>query len=138
MDHNNPNKLTFKDIYNLNIKGYLKYMGNSKSIRFSLNKFDIGCLPSYREGLPRSVLECMASKLPIITTKVPGNSETVINKYNGLIIKKNNPKELALAINKLASDKALRLRMGTNSLKYCNKKFSTKTIFNKLDKLFIL
>jgi len=135
-DRNNPDNININDVKKLNIKNYFNYMGQDNKIQFFLNKFDIACLPSYREGLPRSLLECMASKLPIITTNVPGNSEVVKNNYNGFLVKKKTPLQLAKALNKLILNRNLRLKMGKNSLKMCELNFSTTIIFKKLDKIF--
>ena len=136
-DDNNPDSININEIKKLNIKNYFSYMGQDNKIQFSLNKFDIACLPSYREGLPRSLLECMASKMPIVTTNVPGNKDVVKNNFNGFLIKEKSPKLLAKALSKLILNRNLRVKMGKNSLKKCKLYFSTTVIFKKLDKIFL-
>lgn len=134
-DENNPDSISIKDIKSLE-KPYFKYMGADNQIKYKLNNFDIACLPSYREGLPRSLLESMASKLPIVTTNTPGNSDVVINGLNGFKVKAKSSIHLSNALKKLIYNKKIRLDMGFESLNLCEKKFSTLIIFKKLDKIF--
>ena len=51
-----------------------------------LRQASIACLPSYREGLPKFLLEAAATGLPIVTTDVPGCREVVTNELNGLLV----------------------------------------------------
>ena len=55
-------------------------------------------MPSYREGLPRSVIEAMATGRPIITTDVPGCKDTVIDKENGILVPARDYHALANAM----------------------------------------
>lgn len=136
LDRNNPDSLQKQKNLLFKSNKYFRFMGEDNQIRFKLHKFDIACLPSYREGLPRSLLECMASQLPIITTNAPGNTDLVINKFNGLKVNIKSTIKLTKALDKLILNKKLRFQMGLNSLKFCEKKFSTSVIFKKLDKIF--
>ncbi|MCF6317851.1 MAG: glycosyltransferase family 4 protein [Proteobacteria bacterium] len=79
----------------------------------------IAVLSSYREGLPKSLLEAASCGRPIITTDVPGcremvNGDNGLGK-NGLLVPVQNPKALAEAIVELSADAELRLRMGLAS-----------------------
>jgi glycosyltransferase involved in cell wall biosynthesis len=66
-------------------------------------------LPSYREGIPRTVLEAMATGRPVLTTNVPGCRETVIHGVNGYLFPPRDSKELADAMSEL-------LRLSTDDL----------------------
>src|SRR5690349_21404674 len=72
----------------------------------------IGCLPSYREGLPKVLLEAAACGLPLVTTDAPGCREVVRDGDNGLLVPPRDPASLAGAIRKLIQDKTLRQTMG--------------------------
>lgn len=76
---------------------------------------DIFCLPSLSEGMSNTVLEAIASGLPIVATVTGGTEELVTNGENGFFVEKESPEDLAEKIGKLASDAALRARMGAAS-----------------------
>ncbi|NTW75936.1 MAG: glycosyltransferase family 4 protein [Candidatus Moranbacteria bacterium] len=76
---------------------------------------DIFCLPSLNEGMSNTVLEAIASGLPIVATVTGGTEELVTNGENGYFVKKESPEDLAEKIGMLASDAGLRARMGAAS-----------------------
>jgi glycosyltransferase involved in cell wall biosynthesis len=75
----------------------------------------VGLLPSYREGLPMSLLEAAACGLPLVATDVPGCREVVAEGENGLLVPARDERSLADAIERLAGDAELRRRMGQES-----------------------
>jgi len=70
------------------------------------------CLPSYREGLPKALLEAAACGLPIVATDVPGCREIVRNGNNGLLVPARDAPALAEALARLIADPDMRRRMG--------------------------
>ena len=76
----------------------IHYLGETDDVRPYLRACSILCLPSYREGLPRTILEALAIGRPIITTNVPGCRELVIDGVNGFIVPPRDPDALAAAI----------------------------------------
>ena len=78
-----------------------------------LSVSDIFISASYREGVPRSVLEAQAAFLPVIATNIRGNREIVSHGVNGYIYEKGNYKELARFIQVLAKDLEKRLIFGS-------------------------
>ncbi|MBQ4812038.1 glycosyltransferase family 4 protein [Pseudoalteromonas luteoviolacea] len=75
--------------------GVINYHGETSDVRPYYKACSIYVLPSYHEGLPRSVLEAMAIGRPILTTNVPGCKETVVNGENGWLVEKANVEQLA-------------------------------------------
>jgi glycosyltransferase involved in cell wall biosynthesis len=67
---------------------------------------------SFGEGTSNSILEAMASGLPVVATDVGGNSDVVDHERTGLVIPRRNPKGLAAAIARLLEDAALRNQFG--------------------------
>lgn len=81
-----------------------------------LNKSDAYILPSYKEGLPKSILEAMSYGMPIISTPVGGIPEIVSNGENGYLVEPGNKEDIYKAIMSLLNDADLRNRMGRISL----------------------
>ena len=114
--------------------GYIRYLGLVKDMEQLYKKVHVGILPSYREGLPKSLLEAASSGKPIITTDVPGCNEIVKNEFNGLIVPPKDSNELMKAMKKLILNKKLRISMGKKGRELIKKNFSnskaTKDIIN--------
>lgn len=115
---------------------FIKFTGKRDDIREILYLTDIYVLPSYREGMPRTVLEAMAMEKAIVTTNAPGCKETVENGVNGLLVPIKNSKVLAEAIEKLITDENLRARMGKTSREKAIKEFSNEIVIDKILKLY--
>jgi glycosyltransferase involved in cell wall biosynthesis len=73
---------------------------------------DVFCLPSFGEGLPVVLMEAMAMELPVVASQVMGVSELVEHDVSGLLVTPARPDLLADALERLASDPALRASMG--------------------------
>ena len=114
--------------------GYIRYLGLVKDMEQLYKKVHVGILPSYREGLPKSLLEAASSGKPIITPDVPGCNEIVKNEFNGLIVPPKDSNELMKAMKKLILNKKLRISMGKKGRELIKKNFSnskaTKDIIN--------
>jgi glycosyltransferase involved in cell wall biosynthesis len=89
---------------------------------------DIACLPSYREGLPKVLIEAMAMGLPCVTTDVPGCREVVADGDNGFLVPARDAEALAEALAKLIGDSALRERMGVRGLERAKAEFSNERV----------
>lgn len=81
-----------------------------------LNNSDAYILPSYKEGLPISILEAMSYGMPIISTPVGGIPEIVSNGENGYLVEPGNKEDIYKAIISLLNDSDLCNRMGNDSL----------------------
>jgi len=87
-------------------------LGYRADIDRYLKAADIFVLPSYREGLPRSVIEAMACALPVIASDIPACRELVVPGQTGLIVPARRPDALASAVRQLALDRERRAAMG--------------------------
>ncbi|WP_220755704.1 glycosyltransferase family 4 protein, partial [Shewanella sp. KT0246] len=90
-----PDGISLQEFEYLNSKKVIDYLGSTDDVRPFLKESNIFVLPSYHEGLPRTVLEAMAIGRPIITTNVPGCKETVVDGVNGFLVEKQNSAQLA-------------------------------------------
>ena len=75
-------------------KGIITYRGEVQDVRPFLRSCGVFVLPSYHEGLPRSILEAMATGRPIISCDVPGCRDTVVEGVNGFLVEAGNTNEL--------------------------------------------
>ncbi|MCY9875215.1 glycosyltransferase family 4 protein [Vibrio natriegens] len=90
-----PDGIKLEEIQTWCDKGAIVYSGATKDVRPFIEKCSIYVLPSYHEGMPRTVLEAMAMGRPILTTDVPGCRETVVNGENGWLVEKANVDQLS-------------------------------------------
>ncbi|CAN5787898.1 glycosyltransferase family 4 protein [soil metagenome] len=93
-------------------EGIVEWWGHRTDMVGVLRQAAIVCLPSYREGVPKALLEAAASGRPIVTTDVPGCREVVKNDENGILVPARDSKALAAALGRLLADADCRLRMG--------------------------
>jgi glycosyltransferase involved in cell wall biosynthesis len=84
----------------------------------------IAVLPSYREGLPKSLLEAAACGRPMVSTDVPGCREIVVDGETGLLVPARDATSLARALGRLAADAPLRKRMGAAARRRVAEHFS--------------
>lgn len=75
--------------------GWIEYLGETKDVQPFLSDCHVFVLPSYHEGMPRTVLEAMATGRPILTTDVPGCRDTVVPGENGYLVPRSDTKALA-------------------------------------------
>jgi glycosyltransferase involved in cell wall biosynthesis len=116
--------------------GVVKWIGHQNNILSVLKKSNIVVLPSYREGLPKSLIEACAIGRAIITTDVPGCREVVEHGWNGFLVKVESAEELADAIKILVNDSVLRKSMGINSRIKAEKEFSIKNVIEKTFEIY--
>lgn len=93
-------------------EGVLEWLGHVDDMPALLASVDIVVLPSYREGLPRGLIEAAACALPLVTTDVPGCREVVDDGVDGLLVPVRDARALADAIARLHDDPELARRLG--------------------------
>ncbi|MEK9652301.1 MAG: glycosyltransferase family 4 protein [Betaproteobacteria bacterium] len=87
-------------------------VGYTADVRANLAAMDLFCLPSYREGLPRSIIEAMMMSLPVIATNIRGPREQVVHGVTGLLVPLHDVSALVDGFATLSADSGLRDRMG--------------------------
>jgi len=108
----------------------------TKNVLPYLQKSKISILPSYREGLPKSLLEAASCKLPIISSDVPGCREVCIDNFNGFLVQPKDPESLSKSIRKLLFNPNLMRKFGKNSRGIVTKSFSDQIISSEFLKLY--
>lgn len=116
----------------LHLEDILITTGFSDRVADYLGAADVFVLPSYREGMPRSILEAMAAGLPVVATDIRGSREEVVEEVTGFLVPVRNVEQLADRIALLASDSALRERLGTAGRERARELFDERLVFERL------
>ena len=130
-DHGSYQKL-LDDLDHPNIR----YLGFRDDIPTIMKASDVFVLPSYREGLPRSIIEAMAMSKPIIATDIRGCREEVFPGENGFLVEKANAKELGEAMTSLLEDTDLAVKYGMRSREIVEELFDEEKVLGKQIQLF--
>ena len=138
IDLDNPAHITEKELKKLLKPNFIVWHGNSNDIIKALALSDIYCLPSYREGLPKSTLEAMAIGRPIVTSNAPGCDDTVLEGINGFKVDVKDHKTLSEKLQILIEDNTLRLIMGKKSREIFEKNFTLEKIVDQTFSLYNL
>jgi glycosyltransferase involved in cell wall biosynthesis len=97
----NPKAIACDELKAWQAEGVVEYLGETRDVRPFLADSAIVMLPSYREGLPRVLLEAAAMSRPVIATDVPGCREVVVDGETGLLVPPHDAQALAAAILRL-------------------------------------
>ena len=128
IDPLNPSSLKKETLTKWNQEGNIEWLGWVDNVDQILIETDILCLPSYREGLPKSLLEGASFGLPLVTTDTVGCRDVVTDGVNGFLVPVRDIDKLEKAIYKLINNEDLRIRMGNESLKIIKENFSEEII----------
>jgi glycosyltransferase involved in cell wall biosynthesis len=109
-------------------KGVIEYLGSLDDVRPAIRQCSVYVLPSYREGMPRTVLEAMSMGRAIITTDAPGCRETVVDGVNGYLIPLKDAGALAQAMSRFVDDPSLIPRMGASSRALAEARFDVDKV----------
>lgn len=93
-------------------EGIVQWLGHVDDMPALFASVDMVVLPSYREGLPKGLIEAAACALPLVTTDVPGCREVVSDGVDGLLVPARDADALARAIARLQDDPELAQRLG--------------------------
>jgi glycosyltransferase involved in cell wall biosynthesis len=125
----NPTAVTRQELDAWREEGAIEYLGVTNDVRPYLAKAHGCVLPSFGEGVPRSVLEAMAMARPVIVTDVPGCRETVEPGVNGMLVPVRDPGALADAIVQMARSGREQLEaMGVASRKLAEERFDVHLV----------
>jgi len=139
----NPDSLSPSEIEQLKQNGVVRYFGYCPDIRPVMAMASVCVLPSYREGVPRTIQEAMAMGRAVIVTNVPGcretvrlspgdvldkNSTEVITGENGFLVPVKNVEKLCQAMERCLTDSSSRAIMGAASRRYAEERFDVHKV----------
>jgi glycosyltransferase involved in cell wall biosynthesis len=111
-DPGNPSAVPVWQLEQWHDSGVVEWWGACDDMPRVFSEAHIVCLPSYREGLPKVLIEAAACGRPIVATDVPGCREVVRHEENGLLVPVRSPAALAAALRRLITSAALRQFLG--------------------------
>lgn len=118
-------------------KKIVDWIRHKENVLKYLNQSKISILPSYREGLPKSLLESASCGLPIIATNVVGCKEICIHNYNGILVEVKDSKSIVRAIKSLMNNKQKRLLFSKNGRKLVLNNFCVNKISKQFTDLYL-
>lgn len=127
-DEGNPSSVSSRQVRSWADAGLLEWWGYREDIADVLASSHIAVLPSYGEGMPKTLLEAAACGRPIVATDVPGCREVVRHGTNGLLVPARNARALADAVMVLADDPARRAAMGVEGRRRAEEEFAAARI----------
>jgi len=125
-DPDNPTDVPEDTIRQWERDGLVEWWGFSSDMPRMLTQASIICMPSYREGLPRGLIEAAACGLPIVTADVPGCREVVDHGVTGLLVPVRNGPATAQAVGDLLADPGQCKTMGTAARAKAEREFSVE------------
>lgn len=128
----NPSAIPQTEVQQWVNEGVITYHGETTDVRPYLKKATVYVLPSYREGIPRTVLEAMAMGRPVITTDAPGCRETVANGENGFLVQIKDVRSLADAMERFILHPELIKTMGLRSRKFAEERFDVHKVNDQI------
>jgi glycosyltransferase involved in cell wall biosynthesis len=111
-DNENPSAIPQTRLDRWKREGLVEWWGHRDDMPLILQNSHVVCLPSYREGLPKVLLEAAACGRPIVTSDVPGCRSIVQHGVTGLLVPARDPAALATAIKRLLADERERRALG--------------------------
>jgi sugar transferase (PEP-CTERM/EpsH1 system associated) len=114
----------------------VSFLGSSNRVAELLNAMDVYVLPSVNEGICNSLLEAMATGLPVIATATGGNPEVVADGDSGLLFPVGNFRQLADQLLVLQAGRDLCTKLGQHALRRVREDFSIDSMVRKYEQLY--
>lgn len=130
-DSENKTSISQKLLKKWQSEDFVELLGYREDIADQYAKANIVCLPSYREGLPKSLIEAAACGRAVVTTDVPGCRDAITPGITGLLCSVKDADNLAITIKTLIDDPNMRREMGRAGRELAQAEFAIEYIVNK-------
>jgi len=117
-------------------QGLVEWLGRRDDIAKLMQESNIVVLPSYREGMPKSLLEGAACERALVATDVPGCRDLVTHGANGLLVPFKDAHALADAIERLVVDSPLRKKLAATARQHVQSRYSNEVIADQISKVY--
>lgn len=135
-DQHNPSSIPKEQLTFWHKEGVVEWWGWRDDMPSVLAQAHVICLPSYREGLPKVLLDAASCGRPIVATDTPGCREIVHDRENGLLVPARSTVELAKAIQLLINNPELRQKMGSRGREIVVSEFSIEKVIAETIKIY--
>jgi len=125
------------DILELGFSTQVKFLGQRKDIPRLMTSSDLSVLPSHEEGFSNVILESMAAGLPVVATRVGGNSEAVVNGVTGWLVPPHCPDALYTKILDLLKDPVRAKEWGMRGRERIERMFTIQKMVESHLKLYV-
>ena len=132
----NPSAISREEVACWEREGVIEYLGETADVRPYIADADCVVLPSYREGVPRTLMEASAMGRPIVSTDVPGCREVVADGVNGLLCTVRDANSLGQALARMLDlGDAARAAMAARGRKKIEKEFDERVVVQRYREL---
>lgn len=136
-DPQHPDAISPGELDEMNHDGAVQFIGYCEDPPSWLAGASIFVCPSsYREGLPRVVLEAAASGVPVVGSDAPGIRDSVIHEHTGLLVPPRDVEDLADAIERLVRDRSLGARLGRAARQLAVERFDIEAITDQYLRIY--
>ncbi|MEM7469428.1 MAG: glycosyltransferase, partial [Pseudomonadota bacterium] len=136
VDKDNPGYIDEAEFQRCAEDAGVEWWGHIEDMSAAYLNSTIVCLPSYREGLPKALLEAASCGKPLIATDVPGCRDICIHEQTGLLVLPKDTNSLADAITRMLSDPKLRKSCGAAARRLVEERFSLEAIVVETDQYY--
>jgi glycosyltransferase involved in cell wall biosynthesis len=126
-----------KQVHQLGIEHAVQFLGTRHDVPQLMREAALFVRPSSLEGMPLTVLEAMASALPVVATPVGGTPQVLQDGVNGLLVPVDDSTELANAIVKLLDDRSLAEDMGRRGRELVENSYTWDTVVERTESLYL-
>ncbi|MGD0611135.1 MAG: glycosyltransferase family 4 protein [Anaerolineales bacterium] len=130
-DPENPSSIPASQLNDWSQEGVIEWWGWRGDMEQIYAQANIVCLPSYREGVPKTLLEASACGRPIVASDVPGCREVVRDGENGYLVPPHDPPAVAEALKILINDPSRRIQMGKRGREIAVNEFSAALVISE-------
>jgi glycosyltransferase involved in cell wall biosynthesis len=135
-DYRNPSSVSREQLERLVAEGLVEWSGHVADLSPFFDAASIVCLPSYREGMPKALLEAAAAGCAVVTTDVPGCREAVLPGVSGTLVPPRQATPLAEALWALMQDRERRDSYGRAGRKLARERFALEVIVRRITDLY--
>ena len=130
-DYDNPSAVTRDEIRSICDETDLEWLGHVSDMPSLYMRANIVCLPSYREGMPKALLEAASARCAVVTTNVTGCREAVIDGVTGDLVPVKDAIKLEICLENLIKDESRCEEYGRNARLEAEKRFSIDSVVDK-------
>jgi glycosyltransferase involved in cell wall biosynthesis len=135
-DYDNPSSVSGNELQRAMADGVIEWLGHVDEMRPLFMTASIVCLPSYREGMPKALLEAAAAGCAVVTTDTPGCRESILPGVSGDLVPPRQVGPLVAALDGLIGDRLRRESYGRAGRKLAADRFDIRAINNQITDIY--